>query len=233
MTSTPCKIEDFIAQSENYYAAYPRNGTFPFLTSQLAEDAPLRLAYPNFIDRVTEIAESYGSITLVNSSAEQREIVTSEGIISAESLCLTVTGEFTHYQQAVREIHTHVLTHMEGHDSTVEMINREQVQQHLISGPDICCVQGNVIVEHKLEEHLWRACSLYNGEIGRHFITAGLYNSIFYRERVVFGIYFKAETIHDWVALRDQLEAGLPSIVFVMFNTLTVAQGADNEMTFL
>jgi hypothetical protein len=127
MTSTPCKVEDFIAQSENYYAAYPKNGTFPFLTSPLAEDAPLRLTYPNSIDRVTEIINSYGSITLVKSSAEEREIVTSESTISTASLCLTVTGEFTHYHQAVREIHTHVLTHMNDHDFTVEMINREQV----------------------------------------------------------------------------------------------------------
>jgi hypothetical protein len=142
------------------------------LTSSLAEDAPLRLAYPNFIKRVTVITESYGSITLVNSSAEQCEIVASEGIILAESLCLTVRGEFTHYQQAVREIHTHVLTHMGDHDFTVEMINREQVQKHLISGPGIYCVQRKVIVEHKLEEQLRRACSLYNGNIGRHFVTA-------------------------------------------------------------
>jgi hypothetical protein len=49
----------------------------------------------------------------------------------------------------------------------------------------------------------------------------------------VLAIYVNALTSHDWVALRDQLEDGLPSIVFVMFNTLTVAQGADNEMTFL
>jgi hypothetical protein len=67
MTSAPCKIEDFIAQSENYYAAYPRNGTFPFLTSPLAEDSPLRLAYPNFIDRVTEIISNYGSVHDVSS----------------------------------------------------------------------------------------------------------------------------------------------------------------------
>jgi hypothetical protein len=113
------------------------------------------------------------------------------------------------------------------------MINCEQVQQHLMNGPGIYSVQRNVIVEHKLEEHLWRACNLYNENIGRLFVTAGLYNSVFYRERVVLAIYVKALTTHDWVALRDQLEAGLPSIVFVMFNTLTVAQGADNEMTFL
>jgi hypothetical protein len=122
---------------------------------------------------------------------------------------------------------------MDGHDSTVEILNREQVQQHLINGPGIYCVQRNVIVEHKLEEHLWRACSLYNEEIDRHFVTAGLYSSVFYRERVVLAIYVKALTTHDWMALRDQLEVGLPSIVFVMFNTLTVARGADNEMTFL
>jgi hypothetical protein len=90
----------------------PIPGTVPSLTSPLAEDSPLRLAYPNFIDRVTEIISNYGSVTLVNSSAEQREIVASDSTISAESLCLTVTGESAHYHQAVREIHTHVLTHM-------------------------------------------------------------------------------------------------------------------------
>jgi hypothetical protein len=114
-----------------------------------------------------------------------------------------------------------------------EMINRDQVQQHLISGPGIYCTQRKVIVEHKLEEHLWRACSLYNENIGRHFVTADLYNSVFDRERVVLAIYVKAETTHDWVALRTKLQDGLPSIVFVMFNTLTVAQGAYNEMPFL
>jgi hypothetical protein len=230
MTSTPCKIEDFIAQSENYYAAYPRNGTFPFLTSPLAEDAPLRLAYPNFINRVTEIINNYASITLVNSSAEEREIVATNSIISTASLCLTVTGEFTHCHQAVPEIHAHVITHIGDQAFTVEMINLDQVQQHLISGPGIYCVQRKVIVEHNLEQHLWRACTLYSGNIGRHFVTAGLYSSVFYRERVVLAIYVKALTTHDWVALRARLEDGLP---VVMFNTLTVAQGADNEMTFL
>jgi hypothetical protein len=150
MTSASCKIEDFIAQSENYYAAYPMNGTFPFLTSPLAEDSPLRLAYPKFINRVTEIINSHDSITLVKSSAEEREIVAADSIISTASLCLTVTGEFTHYHQAVKEIHTHVLTHMNGHDFTVEMINCEQVQQHLMNGPGIYSVQRNVIVEHSL-----------------------------------------------------------------------------------
>jgi hypothetical protein len=66
MASTPCKIEDFIAQSEEYYAAYSKNGTFPFITKPLAEDSPLCLAYPKFVESVTKTIDSYGSITLVN-----------------------------------------------------------------------------------------------------------------------------------------------------------------------
>jgi hypothetical protein len=233
MASTPCKIEDFIAQSESFYAAYPKNGTFPFITKPLAEDSPLYLAYPKFVENVTEIINSYGSITLVKSSAERREVVATDSIISAEFVCLVVTGELTHYHEAVREVYDHVLTHMDGHEFVVEIIKCEQVHQHLLGRPVIYCVQRQTIVENNLEEHLWRTCSLFNGEISRDFLTAGLCNSVFYKGRVVLLISVKALATHDWVALRSRLEVGLPSIIFVMFNTVTEAEGANNEATML
>jgi hypothetical protein len=63
--------------------------------------------------------------------------------------------------------------------------------------------------------------------------TAGVYNSVFYKGRVVLVVSVKALATHDWVALRSQLEVGLPSIIFVMFNTVTEAEGANNEATML
>jgi hypothetical protein len=233
MASAPCKIEDFIAQSETYYAAYPKNGTFPFITKPLAKDSPLCLAYSKFTDSVTKIINSYDCIALVKSSVEQREVVATDSVISAASLCLVVTGEPIHYHEAVREVYNHVLTHMEGHEFVVEIINREQVHQHLLGGPGIHCVQRQTIVENNLEEHLWRTCNLFNGEISRDFLTAGLYNSVFYKGKVVLLISVKALATHDWHALMSQLEVGLLSIIFVMFNAITEAEGANNEATML
>jgi hypothetical protein len=56
---------------------------------------------------------------------------------------------------------------------------------------------------------------------------------VFCRGRVVLVVSVKALATHDWVALRSQLEVGLPSIIFVMFNTVTEAEGANNEATML
>jgi hypothetical protein len=233
MASTPCKIEDFIAQSENYYAAYPRNGTFPLITKPLAEVSPLQLAYSKFIDSVTKIINNYDSITLVMSSAEQREVVATDSIISAESLCLTATGDPIHYHEAARAVYDHVLTHMDGHDFNVEVIKREKVQQHLLGGPGIYCVQRKTIVENNLEEHLLRAYSLFNEEFDKTFLTAGLYNSVFHKGRVVLAISVKALATHDCVSMKAKLEEELPSIIFVIFIPVTGAEGANDEATML
>jgi len=233
MTSAPCKIEESIAQLEPYYAAYPSSGTFPFSVRPLAQDSALRLAFPGFIDRVTKIISSYGLITLIKSSVEERKVVAIDDIIPAESLCLIVTGDSTYYTQAAREVFDHVLTHMEHHLFNVEILNLEQMQGHLIHGPCLSVIRREVVLEKNLEVLLPVVTSIISSRIGRDLVTMGVYSSVFHRLRIVLSVSVKALATHDWVELRARLADVLPAEVVVMFITLTEAQGANNEMTFL
>ena len=233
MTSAPRKIEDFVAQHEPYYAACPMNGGFPFSVRPLAEESALRLAFPNFIDGVTEIISGYSSITLVKSSVEEREVVARDKIIPAESLCLIVTGDSAYYLQAAREVFDHVLTHMDHHPFNVEILNLEQMQGHLVHGPCLSVIRREVVLEKNLEVLLPVVTSMINSRIDRDLVTMGFYSSVFHGLKVVLSVSVKALAMHDWVELRARLADVLPSEVVVMFITLTEAQGANNEMTFL
>lgn len=193
MTSTLSRIEDYVAQHECFYAAYPMNGTFPFSVRPLARDSALRLALPNFVDRVADIISSYGSITLIRSSAAEREVVTTDRITRAESLCLIVTGaNHAHYAQAVREVYEHVSNHMGHHPSNVEIWN------------------GLVILFRRVRE-------LIKHRTGDELLSVGFYSSVWHRHKIVLSVCVMNLATHDWVELRARLADVLAPEVVVMF----------------
>jgi hypothetical protein len=113
------------------------------------------------------------------------------------------------------------------------MINFEQAQGHFVAGPCLYPIQRKTVFENGLELLLPRIVELVSRRIGDKLVSASFQNSVVYRPKVVLSMYVKALTTHNWDMLKACLRKLLSCEVVIMFVSVTEAQGADNQMTFL